>query len=228
MMMKRLLFLMLAAVGAASCDAGSGNPVTAAIAQADGRDHRFAELPKQLPGEAVATFASGCYWCTEHVFESLKGVRTVISGHSGGTAVSPTYEQVYRGGTGHAEAVQVYYDPKVISFPTLLRVFFVQHDPTTLNRQGPDSGDEYRSVAFYRTPQEKQQIEAEIKRVTAAKRYANPIVTEVTAFKVFYPAERYHQDYFKNNPNDPYVRNVSTPRFNKFAKEFPQLIKPEA
>jgi peptide-methionine (S)-S-oxide reductase len=162
------------------------------------------------------------------VFESLKGVRTVVSGHSGGTAVSPTYEQVYRGGTGHAEAVQVYYDPKVVSFSTLLQVFFVQHDPTTLNRQGPDAGDEYRSVAFYRTPQEKQQIEAEIKRVTAAKRYPNPIVTEVVAFKVFYPAERYHQDYFKNNPNDPYVRNVSTPRFNKFAKEFPQLIKPGA
>ncbi|WP_400193288.1 peptide-methionine (S)-S-oxide reductase MsrA [Hymenobacter sp. B81] len=227
-MMKRLFFLLLAAVGAASCDAGASNPVAAALTQTDGRDHRFAELPKPLPGEAVATFASGCYWCTEHVFESLKGVRTVVSGHSGGTAVSPTYEQVYRGGTGHAEAVQVYYDPKVISFPTLLRVFFVQHDPTTLNRQGPDAGDEYRSIAFYRTPQEKQQIEAEIKRVTAAKRYANAIVTQVVPFKVFYPAERYHQDYFKNNPNDPYVRNVSTPRFNKFAKEFPQLLKPGA
>ncbi|WP_420840953.1 peptide-methionine (S)-S-oxide reductase MsrA [Hymenobacter busanensis] len=226
--MKRLFILLLTAMGAASCDAGSGNPVTAALAQADGRDHSFATLPKQQPGEAVATFASGCFWCTEHVYESLKGVRTVISGHAGGTTVSPTYEQVYGGGTGHAEAVQVYYDPKVISYATLLRVFFVQHDPTTLNRQGPDAGDEYRSIAFYRTPQEKQQIEAEIKRVNASHRYPNPVVTQVVPFKVFYPAERYHQDYFHNNPNDPYVRNVSTPRFNKFAKEFPQLLKPGA
>jgi peptide-methionine (S)-S-oxide reductase len=226
-MMKRLLFLLLAALGSVSCDANSGTINSSLLTglQQD-QDRRFAELPKALPGEAVATFASGCYWCTEHVFESLKGVRTVISGHAGGTAVSPTYEQVGRGGTGHAETVQVYYDPKVISYPTLLKVFFVQHDPTTLNRQGPDSGDEYRSAVFYRTPQEKAQIEAEIKRVTDSKRYANPIVTQVVPFKVFYPAERYHQDFFKNNPNNPYVRNVSTPRFQRFAKEFPELLKP--
>ncbi|TYZ12601.1 peptide-methionine (S)-S-oxide reductase MsrA [Hymenobacter lutimineralis] len=216
--MQKLLFFLLAVLGTVSCDAAPAGQQTP-------DDHQFAELPKPQPGEAVATFASGCYWCAEHVFESLKGVRTVISGHAGGTTVSPTYEQVGRGGTGHAEAIQVYYDPKVISFETLLKVFFVQHDPTTLNRQGPDAGEEYRSIAFYRTPQEKAQIEAEIKRVNAARRYPNPIVTQVVPFKVFYPAERYHQDYFVHHPENPYIQNVSTPRYQHFAKEFPQLLK---
>ena len=220
--MKPLLILLLAALSAVGCEARSGGNAAATPPQ---EDHRFAELPKPLPGEAVATFASGCYWCAEHVFESLKGVRTVVSGHAGGTVPNPTYEQVGRGGTGHAEAIQVYYDPKVISFPTLLKVFFVQHDPTTLNRQGPDAGEEYRSIAFFRTPQEKEQIQAEIKRVNAAKLYPSPIVTQVVPFKAFYPAERYHQDYFVNHPDNPYIRNVSTPRYNHFAQAFPELIR---
>ncbi|KUG08928.1 peptide-methionine (S)-S-oxide reductase MsrA [Solirubrum puertoriconensis] len=224
--MKRLLILLLAAAGATSCEGQTNTTVVAGNTTEP--DRRFAELPKPQSGEAVATFASGCYWCAEHVFESLKGVRTVVSGHAGGTVANPTYEQVGRGGTGHAEAVQVYYDPKLISYPTLLRVFFVQHDPTTLNRQGPDEGPEYRSVAFYRTPQEKQQIEAEIKRVNESGRYPTRIVTQVVPFKAFYPAERYHQDYFVKHPTDPYIRTVSTPRYQKFAKEFPELLKPGA
>lgn len=232
-MMKYLTFFLLAALSLAGCNsapttttATEGAAVTEPPVFPDGRDHTFATLPEVQPGEAVATFASGCYWCAEHVFESLKGVRTVISGHAGGTVPNPTYEQVGQGGTGHAETVQVYYDPKIISYATLLKVFFVQHDPTTLNRQGPDSGDEYRSVVFYRTPEEKAAAEAEIQRVNASHRYPDPVVTQVVPFKVFYPAERYHQDYFVHNPDDPYIRTISTPRFQHFAKEFPQLLKP--
>jgi len=228
-MMKYLTLLLLATLGLAGCNTSSSGQTTgtteAPVFQGD-EDHSFAALPDAQPGEAVATFASGCYWCAEHVFESLKGVRTVISGHAGGEAPSPTYEQVGRGGTGHAETIQVYYDPKVISYATLLKVFFVQHDPTTLNRQGPDSGDEYRSAVFYRTPEEKAETEAEIQRVNASHRYDGPIVTQVVPFKIFYPAEKYHQDYFVHHPESPYIQTVSTPRFEHFAKEFPQLLKP--
>ena len=233
-MMKHLTLLLLVLLGAAGCNSASSGQNTGQNATTEppvfqgGDDHSFATLPEVQPGEAVATFASGCYWCAEHVFESLKGVRTVISGHAGGTVPSPTYEQVGRGGTGHAETVQIYYDPKVISYATLLKVFFVQHDPTTLNRQGPDAGDEYRSEVFYRTPEEKAETEAEIKRVNASHRYDNPVVTQLAPFKVFYPAEKYHQDYFVHHPDSPYIQSVSTPRFEHFAKEFPQLLKPSA
>ncbi|RTQ49654.1 peptide-methionine (S)-S-oxide reductase [Hymenobacter gummosus] len=224
--MKPLLILLLTALSTVGCEARSGGPGAAAPAATPPQDdRRFAELPKQQAGEAVATFASGCYWCSEHVFESLKGVRTVVSGYSGGTVANPTYEQVSHENTGHAESVQVYYDPKVISYATLVKVFFFQHDPTTLNRQGPDVGESYRSVVFYRTPQEKQQIDAEIKRIQAAKLFPSPVVTQVLPFKAFYPAERYHQDYFQNNPDNPYIRNVSTPRFQRFAEKFPELLK---
>ncbi|WP_254846596.1 peptide-methionine (S)-S-oxide reductase MsrA [Hymenobacter sp. CRA2] len=226
--MKQLVVLLLAALGAVSCEARSGNgaPAAAPVAPAPPQDdRRFAELPKLQPGEAVATFASGCYWCSEHIFESLKGVRAVVSGYSGGTVANPTYEQVSHGNTGHAEAVQIYYNPKVISYATLVKVFFFQHDPTTLNRQGPDVGESYRSVVFYRTPQEKAAIDAELQRIRAAQVFASPVVTQVVAFKAFYPAERYHQDYYQNNQDNPYIQNVSTPRYQRFAKQFPELLK---
>ncbi|UYZ57869.1 peptide-methionine (S)-S-oxide reductase MsrA [Hymenobacter latericus] len=216
--MKRLLMLLLAGAGALGSHAQTG-----AAAEPD---RRFAELPKLQPGEAVATFAGGSYWSTEPVFERLKGVRAVVAGHAGGTVPNPTYEQVSRGGTGHAESVQVYYNPAVISYARLLQVFFAQHNPTTLNRQGPDEGPEYRSVAFYRTPQEKQLIEAEIKRLNESRRYPTRVVTQVVPFRAFYPAERYLQNYFSAHPEHPYSRIVAAPRYQQVARDFPELLKP--
>lgn len=180
----------------------------------------------QAQGLAVATFAGGCFWCTEEIFEELKGVKYVVSGYSGGKEENPTYEQVGSGQTSHAESIEVYYDAKQISFQQLLDVFFLAgHDPTTLNRQGPDAGAQYRSIAFYRTPQEKQLIEATIKQVNASKHYANPIVTQVLPFSKFWPAETYHQGYYRIHPENPYVQSVSTPKIMKFRKAYPQLLK---
>ncbi|MDB5201136.1 MAG: msrA [Ferruginibacter sp.] len=172
------------------------------------------------PNEAVATFAEGCFWHSEIVFQSLVGVRDAVSGYAGGKTSNPTYEEVASGGTGHAEAVQVYYDPAKISYATLVAAFFASQDPTSLNRQGNDVGTEYRSIAFYRNEQEKQIINAEIQRLTSAKKYNNKIVTEVIPFTRFYKGENYHQEYISRNPENPYVQNVSIPDFRKFRSAF--------
>ena len=180
----------------------------------------------QAKGLAVATFAGGCFWCTEEVFEELRGVQYVVSGYAGGKEQNPTYEQVGSGQTGHAESFEVYYDPKQISYQQLLEVFFLAgHDPTTLNRQGPDTGTQYRSVAFYRTPQERQLIETTIKRVNASRHYPNPIVTQVLPFTKFWPAEGYHQGYYRLHPDNPYIQSVSVLKVMKFRKAYPQLLK---
>lgn len=184
-----------------------------------------AKLPALQPGEAVATFAAGCFWCTEAQFESLKGVRDAVSGYAGGELENPTYEQVGAGQTGHAEAIQVYYDPNVISFDTLVRAFFISHDATSLNRQGPDVGTQYRSVAFYRTPTEKASIETAIRQENASGRYSRPIVTQVEPFGVFYPAEVYHQGYYYAHPDDLYVRTVSAPKVEKFRERLADKLK---
>lgn len=176
----------------------------------------------------TAYFASGCFWCVEAIFESVKGVKEVVSGYSGGKEKNPTYEQVGYGRTTHAEAVEVYYDPKVISFETLVKVFFGSHDPTTLNRQGPDKGAQYRSIAFYKNEIEKKIINDYMAQLKEEKVYSAPLVTEVKAFNIFYDAEDYHQDYEKNNPNDSYIRNVSVPRLKRFQAKFPELIKDQA
>ncbi|MDO6821061.1 peptide-methionine (S)-S-oxide reductase MsrA [Zobellia sp. 1_MG-2023] len=174
----------------------------------------------------TAYFASGCFWCVEAIFESVKGVEEVVSGYSGGTEKNPTYEQVGGGMTSHAEAVKIYYDPKVISFTALVQVFFGSHDPTTLNRQGPDRGAQYRSVAFYKNEKEKQIIEAYIKALTDQNVYEGaPITTEVTQFTKFYDAEDYHQDYEKKHPNNSYITNVSIPRLNRFKANFKEYLK---
>ncbi len=173
----------------------------------------------------TAYFASGCFWCVETIYESVKGVAEVISGYSGGTEENPTYEQVSYGKTTHAEAVEIYYDPKVISFTELVQVFFGSHDPTTLNRQGPDRGPQYRSVAFYKNESEKQIIEAYIQALTDQQVYDRPIVTEVVPFTIFYKAEEYHQDYERRNPDNPYIRNISIPRYNRFKKNFSEFLK---
>ena len=176
--------------------------------------------------EAVATFAEGCFWHSEIVFQSLVGVRDAVSGYAGGNTGDPTYESVSSGQTGHAEAVQVYYDPTKISYETLVAAFFASMDPTTLNRQGNDVGTEYRSIAFYRNEKEKQVILAERKRLTDSKKDSSKIVTEVVPFSKFYPAESYHQEYISNNPGNSYVQHVSIPDFVKFKKEFKGNFKP--
>jgi peptide-methionine (S)-S-oxide reductase len=173
-----------------------------------------------VSGEAVATFAEGCFWHAEIVFQSLAGVRDAVSGYAGGHTTNPDYEKVASGNTGHAETVNVYYDPSKISYATLVAAFFASQDPTTINRQGNDVGTEYRSIAFYRNENEKNIINAEIKKLTDAKKYSDKIVTEVVPFTQFYKAEDYHQEYIANHPNNGYVQNVSIPDFNKFKREF--------
>jgi peptide-methionine (S)-S-oxide reductase len=195
---------------------------------ASAQDMAPAKLPTPKPGEAIATFAGGCFWAQEEAFDQIKGVREVISGYSGGHTKNPTYREVGTDETGHAEAVQVYYDPKVISYQDLLVGFFAAHDPTTLNRQGPDSGKDYRSVAFYRTPAEKEAIDAAIKTVNASKHYSGPVVTEVIPFSVFYAAEGYHQNYCKLHPDQGYIQSVSLPKVAKMRKAMAGKLKPDA
>ena len=171
-----------------------------------------------------AYFASGCFWCVESIYENLKGVVNVDSGYSGGSTINPTYYQVISGNTGHAETIEVVYDSSIIDFKTLVNVFFGSHDPSTLNRQGPDIGTQYRSVAFYSSNEEKNIIKNEIDRLLKNKVYKK-ITTEVIPFKKFYVAENYHQDYKKKNPNDLYIMKVSAPRINKFKMNFKEILK---
>lgn len=175
---------------------------------------------KAMPGEAVATFAEGCFWHTEIVFQSLAGVRDAVSGYAGGKTTNPTYEKVSGGNTGHAEAVNIYYDPKKISYSQLVSALFASMDPTTLNRQGNDAGTEYRSIAFYRNESEKNIINAEIKKVNDSKKYKNKVVTEVVPLTKFYEGEAYHQEYIFNNPGNSYVQNISIPDYLHFKKTF--------
>ena len=202
--------------------------LSACSMQAQNNDTAPAKLPAPKAGEAVATFAGGCFWAQEEAFDQLRGVHQVVSGYAGGSVANPTYDQVSTDKTGHAETVQVYYDPKVISYKDLLTAFFSSHDPTTLNRQGPDVGRDYRSVAFYRTPAEKQEILAAIQRTNASKHYPNPVVTEVLPFKVFYPAEQYHQNYCRLHPNQPYIQNVSLPKVEKLRHAMQGKLKKES
>ena len=170
--------------------------------------------------EAAATFGEGCFWHTEIVFQSLKGVRDAVSGYAGGSDKAPTYDKVVSGTTGHAESVQVYYNPSRISYETLVAAFFASHDPTQVNRQGPDVGTQYRSVAFYRNSAEKAIIEKEIARLNASGKYKNKIATQVVEYTKFYPAEGYHQEYISLHPDNSYVRNVNIPDYLEFLKEF--------
>lgn len=168
----------------------------------------------------LVTFAGGCFWCTEAIFQHLKGVRKVTPGYSGGDKPNPTYEEVSAGMTGHAEAIQIEFDPEVIGFPDLLEVFFATHDPTILNRQGNDVGTQYRSAVFYHDQSQKKQAEEFIKKLTKQKVYPDPIVTEVSEFKNFYPAEDYHLNYYNRNKNQPYCRIVIEPKLKKLTREY--------
>jgi peptide-methionine (S)-S-oxide reductase len=174
---------------------------------------------------AKATFAGGCFWCTEAVYAQLKGVNRVTSGYIGGQVPNPTYKAVCTGLTGHAEAIEIEYDPQVVSFEKLLEVFFATHDPTTLNRQGADVGTQYRSGVFYHDDEQKRIAEQVIAKLDEAKVFPRKIVTEVTKASIFYPAEDYHQDYFANNPNQPYCRAVAAPKVDKVRKVFKDLVK---
>jgi peptide-methionine (S)-S-oxide reductase len=185
----------------------------------------FAVLPRLKPGEAVATFAGGCFWAMQESMLQLKGVNTVISGYAGGTTMNPAYDEVLSENTGHAETVQVYYSPSVITYEQLVQAFFYAHDPTQLNRQGPDIGFGYRSVAFYRTPQELKTLGKVIHQFTARRYYPGSIVTSLEPFDVFYPAESSQQDYYEKNLWDPYIRNVSKPKVAHVREELPGLIK---
>jgi peptide-methionine (S)-S-oxide reductase len=168
------------------------------------------------PGKAIAAFAEGCFWCSEHIFEDLAGVDSAVSGYSGGHTKNPTYEEVCKENTGHAEAVLVYYNPKIISYDDLLEVFFTSHDPTTLNRQGPDEGTSYRSAIFYTNNSQFESAKNAIRKFS--KSYKNPIVTELSKLTAFYQAEDYHQNYVAYNPSSPYVKNVSLPRYQSFKR----------
>ncbi len=173
----------------------------------------------------VVTLGGGCFWCTEAVFSDLRGVEKVESGYSGGTVPNPTYEQVCTGTTGHAEVVQVTFDPSVISLREILQEFFTTHDPTTPNRQGPDVGTQYRSAIFYRTPEQQATAQQVIQELTQAELWRAPVVTEVKPFTAFYKAEDYHQEYFAHNGNQPYCRAVIAPKVAKFRQQYREKLK---
>ena len=168
----------------------------------------------------LITFGSGCFWCTEAVFQQLKGVETVVSGYSGGHVENPSYEQVVTGRTGHAEVCQIQFDPEQISFEDMIEIFFDTHDPTTLNRQGNDVGTQYRSVIFYHTEEQRLTAERVKTELEKSGSWKKPIVTEIVLFEKFYPAEDYHQNYFRNNPTQSYCRFVIAPKLGKFEKVF--------
>lgn len=174
----------------------------------------------------TATFAGGCFWCTEAVFKRLKGVEEVISGYSGGRNANPTYEEVSAGDTGHAEAIQIKFNPSVISFEQLVEIFFKLHDPTTLNQQGADIGEQYRSAIFYHSEDQRKTAEKVMEQFEKDKTYDDPIVTEITQFTNFYEAEDYHQDYYENNRNsNSYCRIVIDPKIQKLYKDFKDKVK---
>lgn len=178
-----------------------------------------------MSNKETAVFGGGCFWCTEAIFQSLKGVSSVLPGYTGGAMPNPTYEQVCQGNSGHVESTKIEFDPSVISYSDLLGVFFGTHDPTTLNRQGHDVGEQYRSVVFYTSPEQKLAAEKVIADLDKEKVYDDPIVTTVEPLKEFYVAENYHQNYFINNPGQPYCQAVISPKVAKFRQKFASLLK---
>jgi len=214
--MRNLIFIFLTFIALQSC-ALSPSPDSTT----DGSNELI--LPAKVP-TATAYFASGCFWCVEAVFESVRGVIEAESGYAGGEIKNPTYEQICTGRLKHAESVKVIYNPEVVSYATLVDVFFNSHDPSTLNRQGPDSGPQYRSIAFYQTDEEKEILESKITTLREEQLFSR-VTTEVKAFDVFYRAEEYHQNYERNHPNQGYIQAVSIPRLNKFKEKMPEVLK---
>ncbi len=181
----------------------------------------------QNAGLEKATFGGGCFWCTEAIYERVEGVKKVVSGYAGGHVENPTYKEVCTGSTGHAEVIQITYDPKVVSYDELLEIFFKTHDPTTLNRQGADVGTQYRSVVFYHNDEQKKKAEYYKEELNKSGAWEDPIVTEISPLTNYYPAEDYHQDYYENNPNQGYCAYVIGPKVEKFEKVFKDKMKKE-
>ncbi|MEQ8684513.1 MAG: peptide-methionine (S)-S-oxide reductase MsrA [Imperialibacter sp.] len=207
--------LFIAIIGFYSCDA-----------QTSKKDGGVRQVDLKAPAEkAIAAFAEGCFWCSEHIFEAVVGVDSAVSGYAGGHTKNPTYELVNTETTGHAETVLVYYDPSKINYEELTKVFFTSQDPTTKDRQGPDVGSSYRSILFYMTPEEKAIAEKSLKTFDSSGMFSKPIVSEVMELKAFYRAEEYHQDYIEHNPGSGYVRGVSIPRYEKFKRTYKGKLK---
>lgn len=230
--MKKIALLLIIGLASWGC-ANSQNTNTEGAKQTEPKRDwpeevvKIEEINEPYKGLESAVFAGGCFWCVEAVFERVKGVEEAISGYAGGTTPDPTYKKVSYGKTDYAEAVIVYYDSKVVSYEELLTAFFSGHDPTQLNRQGPDVGTQYRSGIYYEDGQEKQAAEAYIEKLNASDKYGKPIVTEVKPLGEFYVAEGYHQEYYELHPNQPYVMGVSRPKVEKFMKAHPELLKEE-
>ena len=201
-----------------SCNISSPEPI-------DNQDPVYVIENQDYSEYSRAYFASGCFWCVETIYESLEGVKEVYSGYAGGYTINPNYYQVMTGKTGHAESIEIIYDESLIKFEMLLKVFFDSHDPTTMNRQGPDYGTQYRSIAFYSDEKEKEKINNYINLLSSNSIFGKNIVTEVKKIEEFYYAEDYHQDFEKKNPNNPYVQNVSIPRFEEFKKKSSNYVK---
>jgi len=222
MTMPRNLVLLMLALLAHACTGISTPATSAPIATAQDTPQPQMPNPETLD---TATFAGGCFWCTEAIFQNLKGVHHVESGYANGQVPNPTYKQVCTGNTGYAEVIQVTYDPAVVDFATLLEVFWKTHDPTTLNRQGADVGTQYRSGVFYHNDQQRQQAEAYKVKLDAAGIWPNPIVTEIVPLKNYYKAEDYHQNYYNDNSKQPYCAAVIGPKLEKFKKVFADKLK---
>jgi peptide-methionine (S)-S-oxide reductase len=193
----------------------------------DPAEIEVAPLAVQDDQPQLATFGSGCFWCTEAVFKQVRGVRTVVSGYSGGTVVDPTYDEVCFGNTGHAESIQITYDPKVVSYPELLEVFWRSHDPTTVDRQGHDVGPQYRSVVFYHSDRQRELAERYKRKINDAGVFAKPVVTEVEKFTAFYPAEANHQDYYARNKDQPYCQRTIGRKLDKLKALFGDRLQPD-
>ncbi|MEM1321914.1 MAG: peptide-methionine (S)-S-oxide reductase MsrA [Bacteroidota bacterium] len=226
-MSKQLMLLLTVLISAAVACGPSQGQGPLQVSQKDGKNPRIADYiqGKGYEQYAVATFAGGCFWCTEAAFERIEGVVDVISGYSGGESEHPTYQQIGTGSTGHAEAIQIYYDSEVISFQQLLEILVVAHDPTQLNRQGPDVGTQYRSAVFYHSPEQKEQTETYFEKLNTAGKFPKPIVTQVASYEEFWVAEAYHQDYYEHHPENPYVQRISRPKVEKVKKQFKTLLK---
>lgn len=223
--MKYIVSILIAGLFFSSCTSNRTGEKTTMTPEAKAVVVKNSTSTKKMSELSKAYFASGCFWCVEAIFESVDGVEEAISGYAGGTKENPTYEEVGRGLTNHTEAVEVYYDPEVVSYASLLKVYYGSHDPTTVNGQHPDFGKQYRSMILYTNEMEKKAAEDFKKALEAAGTYSDPIATEIEPLTKFWAAEEYHQDYEKRNPNNSYVRNVSIPRLNRFKAKFPELLK---
>lgn len=225
--MKQLIIISILSIFATTIGCSQKNGSTASEMK-KGKNPRIANYVKDKGYEkySVATFAGGCFWCTEASFERINGVVDVISGYSGGNTEHPTYREVCSETTGHAEAIQIYFDPEVVTFDKLLDVLFVAHDPTQLNRQGNDVGESYRSAIFYQNEKQKEMIDTKIAALNKST-FNNKIVTQVAPFEEFWVAEEYHQNYYEINPRQSYVYNVSRPKVEKVMKVFKDILKPK-